>query len=173
MLGRVVVMAAIAMVAALLLPHLLDGHWQRRDVTPAHVAAATQPSAAPGDRPGRVVLEASRDGHFRTTAYVDGRALDILVDTGATLVTLRSEDAGALGLLDAVAGADVQVSTANGVMTARRVTLARLRIGDIVLDGVDALVAPPGALRENLLGMSALGRLGRFAVEDGRLVLEN
>jgi aspartyl protease family protein len=172
MLGRVAFAATVMVLAVLALPQLLRGLVPHTGA-PAPRAAAATAARAPQATPGRVMLDAGADGHYRTGVFVDGRQLDVLVDTGATMVTLRNEDARELGLLDAGRGTAVAVHTANGTMQAQRVELARLRIGDITLDHVAALVAPPGALSENLLGMSVLGRLRRFGVDDGRLVLEN
>jgi aspartyl protease family protein len=147
-----------------------------RAARPDPVAAATaqtQAAPAPNDMPGRVVLTADAAGHYRTEATIDGRLLDILVDTGATAVVLRYEDAETLGLAGTDADYDVAVRTANGLARARRVTLSSIAIGDITLYDVPALVAPRAALSENLLGMSALGRLHSFAARDHRLILEN
>jgi aspartyl protease family protein len=170
MLLRVVFAATIMVLVTASLPQLLRGLPRSG---PAPRAAVAGTAAPPSDMPGRVVLDADAHGHFRTTAMVDGREIDMLVDTGATMVTLRNEDARDLDLLGAGGGFDVPVETANGVAKLRRITLDRLRVGDIMLYDVEALVAPPGVLSENLLGMSALSRLRRFAVDGGRLVLEN
>jgi aspartyl protease family protein len=95
-----------------------------------------------------------------------------MVDTGATLVALSWESGRDLGLVSPGDAMDVSISTANGAVKARRVTIDRLRIEDIDVANVDALVLPRGALSTNLLGMSFLSRLDRFGIDKGTLVLE-
>jgi aspartyl protease family protein len=67
----------------------------------------------------------------------------------------------------------VPVSTANGVAQAARVKIDRIAIEGVEVEDVDALVLPEGALRGTLLGMSFLGRLSSFRVEDGVLLLKD
>ena len=50
-------------------------------------------------------------------------------------------------------------------------TLDRLAVGAIVERAVPALIAQPGQLRTNLLGMSFLNRLQSWEVRGDRLVL--
>ena len=65
----------------------------------------------------------------------------------------------------------VQVDTANGRARAASVTLDRLTVGGIVERSVPALVAQPGQLKSNLLGMSFLNRLQSWEVRGDRLVM--
>ena len=51
------------------------------------------------------------------------------------------------------------------------VTLDRITIGNIVERSVPALIAQPGALRTNLLGMSFLNRLESWEVREDKLLL--
>ena len=51
------------------------------------------------------------------------------------------------------------------------VDVDRLQIGRIALDDVQAVVLDDKALQTNLIGMSFLSRLGKFQVENGRLLL--
>jgi len=95
-----------------------------------------------------------------------------MVDTGASLVVLRYEDARTLGLVYGSDTFEVAVQTANGTARAHRVKLNSVRLGSISLDDVDALVMGEGVLKTNLLGMSFLKRLSRYEVRDGMLVLD-
>jgi aspartyl protease family protein len=72
-------------------------------------------------------------------------------------VALTAETASQLGLTPQ--DYDVPMSTANGISYAAHVTLRHLQIGEINLYDVPASVAKPGALSNNLIGMSALKRL--------------
>jgi aspartyl protease family protein len=80
------------------------------------------------------------------------------LDTGATTVAMNSGDAK-FANIDYKHGEPVQVSTANGIVTAYRVTIANLKIGGITLSQVDASVLEGGSPSVVLLGMSALNRL--------------
>jgi aspartyl protease family protein len=118
-------------------------------------------------------LKAGNGGHFVTTADINNRSIEVLVDTGASAVALSYEDAERLGLRPGSLKYDVDVSTANGIGKAARVTLREVEIDSIRVSNVDGLVLPRGALRGTLLGMSFLGRLRSFSVENGRLILKN
>ena len=120
-----------------------------------------------------VAIQASENGMF----YVNGMARDtplrFLVDTGATYLTLRYEDALAMGLSWDVTRT-VCFATANGRMCGVRANLKVLGVGGITMEDVEAAIAPAGAMKGSLLGMSFLGRLKRFEFTRAaqRLVLE-
>lgn len=118
-------------------------------------------------------LKADQSGHFVTDADINGRSVRVLVDTGATVVALSYEDASDVGLRPGNLEFNVPVSTANGVAQAARVKLDQVSIDGIEVEDVEGLVLPRGALRGTLLGMSFLGRLGSFRVEDGVLYLRD
>ena len=105
-----------------------------------------------------VTLYADTAGHFISECYVNGAPLKFLLDTGATTVALNSGDAK-FAKIDYKRGEPIQVSTANGVVTAYRVTIATLKIGALTLNQVEASVLEGGSPSVVLLGMSALNRL--------------
>ena len=130
-------------------------------------ATATRPTPIPGRR---VTLKADARGHFLTEASINGRGIPVMVDTGATSVAIRHEDAGALGVRPMMpSDYTVPIATANGTARAARVTLAEVRIGDVRVKNVDALVMPERALGTNLLGMSFIKRLRNVELASGRL----
>ena len=118
-------------------------------------------------------LKAGHGGHFITSADINGTSIRVLVDTGATAVALSYEDARSVGLRPGSLDYTVPVSTANGVTQAARVRLKKVVIDGVSVDDVDGLVLPEGALEGTLLGMSFLGRLSSFRVEDGVLYLKD
>jgi aspartyl protease family protein len=118
-------------------------------------------------------LKANQAGHFVTRAEINGSDVTVLVDTGATAVALSWEDADGVGLRPSSLDFNIPVSTANGVAKAARVAIDRIEIDGVKVDNVDGLVLPQGALRGTLLGMSFLGRLRSFKVEDGVLYLRD
>lgn len=107
----------------------------------------------------RVVLTGDANGHFLTTAQINGVSLQFLVDTGATTVAISADDARRANVRFSPADR-VAMQTANGVATGYRVKLDTVRLGDITLNNVDGLVLEGNALggRFGLLGMSFLNR---------------
>jgi aspartyl protease family protein len=114
-------------------------------------------AAARADRQN-VTLSADTRGHFVTTGSINGGSVRFLVDTGATFVVLPSSEARRLGI-NYLRGERGQMQTANGVAVAYRVKLDTVRIGDIEINNVDAVVGENGAAGLTLLGMSFLNRM--------------
>ena len=123
--------------------------------------------------PGEVELTRTWDGHFRAMVAAGGAEAPFLVDTGASLVLIRWEDAGLLGIDMASLNFSTPVLTANGEAMVAPVRMPELRIGAVALRDVRAAVAPPGALHGGLLGMSFLGRLQEITIRGDRIVLRN
>lgn len=136
---------------------------------PSSSAAAGQTSQQPLGR--KVLIKADATGHFRSPFKINGRQVDALIDTGATLVALNTSTARRVGLSISPSDFTQQVSTANGPVKVAVVRLASLQVGKIALDNVDAVVIDDKALNTNLIGMSFLKRLGKYAVEDGALLM--
>ena len=95
----------------------------------------------------------------------------MVLDTGASSVVLTQEAAKAAGLPIEVLNYTVNIDTANGRTRAAAVTLDRLAVGGLPERSVPALVAQPGQLKRNLLGMSFLNRLQSWEVRGDRLRL--
>jgi aspartyl protease family protein len=158
--------AALAVVIALAAPDLVQ-----RLVAAMEVANAP-PQPAAGGGPVRVALAADRRGHFQVDLSVNGRAIEALIDTGASVLALTYDDGRALGLIRPGDKMDVKMQTANGVVNGKRVVLDAVRLGSISVSDVEGVVAPEGALPVNLLGMSFLKQLRSFEMSGNRLVLE-
>jgi aspartyl protease family protein len=118
-----------------------------------------------------VEIARGRTGGFQISAMVNGGQVPMLLDTGATMVVLTQEAAKAAGLPLEVLSYSIAIETANGRARAASVVLDRVTIGSIVERSVPALIAQPGQLRTNLLGMSFLNRLQSWEVRGDRLVL--
>jgi aspartyl protease family protein len=143
-----------------------------RQSPPVALAAQSEPPPATnGSNSRSVTLSRGNGGHFWTDARIDGRRLELVVDTGASTITLRASDAARLGIHPTAREYNVKVSTANGVTKAALVQLQRVEIGDIVVHNVPALVHTDDTLGVNLLGMSFLSRI-RWTHERGKLILE-
>jgi len=137
----------------------------------ATVQSAEQPMQVSAGQ-HKMELASGRDGHFRVDARVDGRHIDFMVDTGASLVILRETDAAQVGLHPMPRDYTAIVSTANGRTKAAPAKLDRIEVGDIAVFDVPALVMPDDALSQNLLGVAFLSRLRRYEYADGRMLLE-
>ena len=122
--------------------------------------------------PHQVTVFRRPDGQFVLDVGVGASRLAFVLDTGASSVVLRAEDAAKLRSPLRRRVYDGEVSTANGHTLAAETTLPAMAIGPIMEAGVPALVARPGALHENLLGMSFLNRLESFTVTRDRLVMQ-
>jgi aspartyl protease family protein len=137
-------------------------------VSPAQNSSSTTP-AKTGPRTHHI----SRDGrgHYQAYGRIANRTITFLVDTGASVIALRSSEAARIGVRVSPSDFTASVSTANGTVRAARARIPSVEIGDLMLRDVDALVLPDTALSENLLGMSFLGRLKRFEIAAGTMVL--
>lgn len=118
------------------------------------------------------VLRADGRGHFNASFRINGKPVDGMVDTGASLVALNESTARRLGLGGSHLAFRHTVSTANGKTEAAHVVLDRMEIGGIQVRGVDAFVLRDRALDGTLVGMSFLKKLTAFKVEDGAMRLE-
>jgi aspartyl protease family protein len=136
-------------------------------------ASAKQTPQSGGTASGRTVtLQSDRRGHFQVDARVDGRAVDFMVDTGASVIALTESSAAKVGIRPLRSDYTSPVSTANGVVKGARTRLASVDIGGLEVRDVEAMVLPDNVLSENLLGLSYLSRLRRFEYANGKLVLE-
>ncbi len=137
------------------------------------VNSAVQPVQPASRRHNGVVVEikAGAQGHYFASAEVNGRPVDVMVDTGASMVALTHEDARKAGVFVRSADFTQSVQTANGVARFAPVTLEKVSIGNITVRNVTAAVAEPGRLRTTLLGMSFLSRLERVDMRPGLMVL--
>jgi aspartyl protease family protein len=168
-MGKFIIFAAMILGVG-----VVAARWADRSVpiaaSPSAMAAAQEPAPAASNS-RTVTLSRSSDGHFRTEARVDGRRLELIVDTGASQIALRASDAARLGIHPTQRDYNIRVSTANGITRAALIQLQRVEVEDIVVRDVAALVQPDEALGVNLLGMSFLSRV-RWTHERGKLILE-
>jgi len=112
----------------------------------------------PGTGPASVKVMADERGHFNTIGQVNGIAVRFAVDTGATFIAFHANEARRLGL-DYRQGRKVLMETAAGVAPAYLVKLDTVRVGDITVNSVDAVVMDSEGPSVALLGMSFLNRM--------------
>lgn len=104
-----------------------------------------------------IVLTAGAGGHFMATGQINGRAAQFMVDTGATYVALGQADADRMGIDYKNSARRGFAETANGRVPAYGVTLTSVRVGDVEVANVEAMILP-AAMPHILLGNSFLTR---------------
>ena len=127
---------------------------QRELTLGGHIATEFQSREA---REVRILRDVS--GAFLTTGTINGRRVEMMVDTGATVVALGSADAKRLGIPYRMEGRPVGVATASGSATGYLVTLDSVQVGEILVRNVEATVIDGAGPPKVLLGMSFLGRV--------------
>jgi aspartyl protease family protein len=179
MFGRVIFVVILSVAAALVGSFfLLD-----RLPTPTPVAAAPAPATetaaeAPPPEPAQpqssgyreALLEADQHGQYSASVLINGSPVRMLVDTGATIVSVSASTARRLGLSPS-GGRKLQIQTANGESTASPTILRSLSLDGLYMNDVEALILAPEAGEVNLLGESFLKRLASVEQRNGALVL--
>jgi aspartyl protease family protein len=160
-MGRV--MLYLCWIIALVLASWVAGKWLDRQNNPN-----TNPLTQIDGGVREVVLLRNRYGHYVASGSINGEAVVMLLDTGASDIAVPEKMADRLGLKRL---APIEVSTANGVAEAWITRIAEVRIGNIVLTDVRASINP-GMNHDDsvLLGMSALKNV-EFEQKGNRLVL--
>ncbi|HXY98666.1 MAG TPA: TIGR02281 family clan AA aspartic protease [Stellaceae bacterium] len=132
--------------------------------------AAAAPASAVKAPSNTLVFAADAKGHVVVDASVNGAPVRFLVDTGASMVALTPADARAAGVT-AGSGDTLTISTAHGAATAARASLRSLRLGQLELEDVPAVVMDE-SLPVSLLGMSFLSRLEGYQMRNGILTID-
>ena len=176
MLGRVIFVAVLGVVAALL------GSFSALDRLSARapVAAAPVPAAVVADPPAPAVAEAGgyREaalqsdgrGQYAAGVLINGAPVQMLVDTGASEVVISASTAARLGLAPS-RGSKRVMQTANGRSTASPTILRTVSLDGLYMNDVEALILAPEAGDVNLLGASFLRRLSSVEQRSGMLIL--
>jgi aspartyl protease family protein len=118
----------------------------------APVSQGAQPGGANGSK---IVLPIGTGGHFFAQGLVNGKPIQFMLDTGATTVAIGQSDAQRMGI-DYQKGQAVRMGTANGVAQGWKIKLNTVKIGDVEVYDVEAIVGPDMPFA--LLGNSFLGR---------------
>ncbi len=143
--------------------HRVTGEYVQQ---PTSLRASAEP-----DGDSAVRIRRRPDGHFIARTEIDGLAMSMLIDTGASTVVLKPADAQRLGIDVDRLRYNVPVQTANGTTYAAAVKIRSLAVGPINVRDVDALVSKPGTLRDSLLGMTFLNRLRSYEFSGDYLTL--
>jgi aspartyl protease family protein len=121
--------------------------------TPQAVGAVGASSAGSST----IVLTAGLGGHFNTVGMINGRPVQFMVDTGASSIAISQSEADRLGIDVSKLAPTGMASTANGAVPIWRVVLTSVRVGDVTVSQVEAVVVP-APMPYVLLGNSFLSR---------------
>lgn len=154
-----------AAIGALVRPKVQDDKAQPSAMAPNAKVAFSAPSAR------KVTVDADARGHFSASFRLNGRQIDAMIDTGASVVAINLSTARRIGVQVGNADFVHDVSTANGTVKAAIANIDRLQIGRIEVENVQAMVLQDKALSGTLIGMSFLSRLARYQVEGGALLM--
>ncbi|WP_068082176.1 retropepsin-like aspartic protease family protein [Polycladidibacter stylochi] len=133
--------------------------------------AEFNPEAGYTTRTGALAVPIGEDGHFHVRATINGAGIPLLVDSGASRLTLSAQDALTAGFNVEDLHYTKAVSTANGRAMVALVKVDYITIGSTTLNNVEAMVSKPGMLESSLLGMNVLERFGNWRVERGTLYI--
>ncbi len=128
----------------------------RLGAAPARLTGAGDGVNAANAAAGDIVLPMGPGGHFGGTGTINGKAVQFLVDTGATTVALSQREANRIGL-DWQRGKPGLTQTANGPVPVYAINLTSVRLGGVEIANVAAIVLPAD-MPVVLLGNSFLGR---------------
>jgi aspartyl protease family protein len=126
--------------------------------------------ATPISRGGEVRIRLRDDNHFHASALVNGKPIDMLIDTGATFTAMGTSRARELGIKVEKDGLDHEIRTANGNITAYPAKIDRLQVGDIEMRNVTIFVADEFE-DVAVLGMNFLRPLKSWRVEGAEMIL--
>ncbi|MGD1038966.1 MAG: TIGR02281 family clan AA aspartic protease [Roseiarcus sp.] len=176
MLKNALIFAAAALIigfsAPSLFPERVAAPAASKPSASAPVAPSAARAAAAGDSGFREAsIPADAGGQFHANALIDGQDVDVMVDTGASVIALTADTAARLGLVADPSTPKWRMNTANGVSFVSPVVLKHVSLGSIYMNDVEAVVMPPGAGAANLLGASFLKRLAAVEQRDGVLTL--
>jgi aspartyl protease family protein len=155
-------MVLLAWVAFIIVLYMLFAGLQEQDFNPNQ-----QINGGINEGVAEVVLLQNRAGHYVATADFNGVPVDVMVDTGATYVSVPQGLANKIGLQR---GAAMSVSTANGTILVYVTSIDSIALGQIKLNNVRANINPYMDDDFVLLGMSFLEQL-EFSHSKGNLIL--
>jgi aspartyl protease family protein len=120
---------------------------------------------------GETRIPMRADGHFWVDASVNGKIEEFLVDTGATFTGLSQATANAAGVSPDPQRMAKELDTANGPIVAKVGTIAELRVGGVVVHGLETIISPRNDSDTNVIGMNLMNQLASWRVEDETLIL--
>ncbi|MCG2655357.1 MAG: TIGR02281 family clan AA aspartic protease [Hydrogenophaga sp.] len=145
----------------------IEGKRQTLRVGDAPVSVGRMAPSGGGGQ--RIVLTADARGHFMPQGQINGKTVQFMVDTGATGIGIGAAEAQRINL-KFEHGQRVQMNTANGSANGYLIKLDSVRLGDVVVYDVAAIVSPQ-PMPYVLLGNTFLTRFQMQRTND-QLTLE-
>ena len=141
--------------------------------TAAPVTPATQHSVIEEESAGfrEAVLRSNSRGMYHVDVLINGQMVPMVVDTGASFVSLSWRTAERLGIYADPSGPRYRMTTANGQIIASAATVPEISFQGIYMKDVDAIISPPEVETPDLLGTSFIKRLASVEQRDGLLIL--
>ena len=141
----------------------IKGQRQNLRLGDAPVSVGSRGGADGGSRSSKLVLVADSRGHFIDRGFINGKAMQYMVDTGASTIAIGRTDADRMGL-PYKSGTPIIMRTANGNAEGWRIKLNSVKLGDLEIFGVDAVVGsesmPYVLLGNNVLSQFQMTRTG-------------
>ena len=179
MWARTILFASAGVFAVTLaVMQLLSGVERAPSATPAQSAAPAKPSAmvvATTPRTtaaGGSMITRGTDGHFHAQVQLNGQPVEMLVDTGASLVALPERLAQRMGIAPDPAQYTGRARTANGEVAYAPITLEVVRVGSVERRGVAAAVMRDNSLPTPLLGQSFLSSLSETTIRGDTMTIQ-
>ena len=160
-LGRGMVIAAWVLLLILLTLFFNDRLERQRN--PNRHLGTSQAEGVP-----EVRLQRNRFGHYVASGSINGHAVEFMLDTGASDVSIPATIADRIGLQR---GREQSYRTANGTITAWQTTAREVQLGPLTLGPVRASINPHDRSNAVLLGMSFLKQLD-FSQQGNTLTLK-
>jgi len=149
---------------------ILGGYSYRYEIMNSRIMSSLLPQRAIIGEGGTMIFRAAQDGHFYIEATINNVAVNFMVDTGASDVTIAPSDAARLGIDLQSLNYTRTYNTANGVVNGAPVVLQHFTVGDINIDNMPASINGT-EMDRSLLGMSFFQRLQGFSVQGDRLTI--
>jgi len=178
MLKTAILFAVGSLVIALLAPQIFRVGPQAQSSIIAPVSRPLAPAAAQtavvseevaGSH--EAVLHPNSHGQYVTEVLIKGQPVPMLVDTGASFVSLSWQTAMRLGVSPESSGRRYRMSTANGEIVVSAATVSDISFQGIYMRDVEAIISPPEVVTADLLGSSFIRRLASVEQRDGLLIL--
>ncbi len=182
MLKNAILFAVFCAAAAVLGPKLFFRE-MKPEIQTARVAAVAPapapalpdptPTASAQETSGfrEAVLRSNSRGQYLADVMIRGQSVPMLVDTGASFVSLSYQTAMRLGVSPDPSGRRYRMSTANGDVIASAATVSDISFQGIYMNDVEAIISPPDVQTPDLLGTSFIKRLMSVEQRDGLLIL--
>ncbi|MEM1138281.1 MAG: TIGR02281 family clan AA aspartic protease [Pseudomonadota bacterium] len=149
---------------------VLFSYREEFDQVTSRVRGDLAPSHPVREERGVETVTAGPRGHFFVVARINNQPVKMLIDTGATEISLAPRDARRIGFDPDALTYSLWVQTANGRARGAPIELDAVEVGSIALSDVDAHVMGQDT-EISLLGMSFLSQLSGYEVSNNRFTM--